>query len=57
VLPGSTDTPIWETLWPEAPRHKMIRPETVAEALVSALKLPAESTVEELAIMPTGGPL
>ena len=57
VLPGSTDTPIWNVLWPEAPRHKMIRPETVAEALVSALRLPPESTVEELAIMPTGGPL
>jgi NAD(P)-dependent dehydrogenase (short-subunit alcohol dehydrogenase family) len=57
VLPGSTDTPIWETLWPDAPRHKMIKPETVAAALVSALKLPPESTVEELAIMPTGGPL
>jgi 3-oxoacyl-[acyl-carrier protein] reductase len=57
VLPGSTDTPIWNTLWPDAPRHKMIKPETVAEALVSALKLPPESTVEELAIMPTGGPL
>jgi NAD(P)-dependent dehydrogenase (short-subunit alcohol dehydrogenase family) len=57
VLPGSTDTPIWNVIWPEAPRHKMISPETVAEALVSALKLPVESTVEELAIMPTGGPL
>jgi len=57
VLPGSTDTPIWKTIWPEAPRHKMIRPETVATALVSALRLPPESTVEELAIMPTGGPL
>lgn len=57
VLPGSTDTPIWNVLWPEAPRHKMIRPETVAEAVVAALKLPPESTVEELAIMPTGGPL
>ena len=57
VLPGSTDTPIWNVLWPKAPRHKMIRPETVAEALVSALRLPPESTVEELAIMPTGGPL
>jgi NAD(P)-dependent dehydrogenase (short-subunit alcohol dehydrogenase family) len=57
VLPGSTDTPIWNVIWPEAPRHKMIRAETIAEALVAALKLPAESTVEELAIMPTGGPL
>lgn len=57
VLPGSTDTPIWETLWPEAPRHKMMRPESVAQAIVAALKLPPESTVEELDLMPTGGPL
>lgn len=57
ILPGSTDTPIWETLWPEAPRHKMMRPESVADAIVAALKLPPESTVEELDLMPTGGPL
>ncbi len=57
LLPGATDTPIWDTLWPEAPRHKMIRPETVAQAIVAALKLPPESTVEELDLMPTGGPL
>ena len=57
ALPGSTDTPIWDTLWPDAPRDKMLKAETVAEAIVSALKLPPESTVEELAIMPTGGPL
>ena len=57
ALPGSTDTPIWDTLWPDAPREKMMKPETVAEAVVSALKLPPESTMEELAIMPTGGPL
>ncbi len=57
ILPGSTDTPIWETLWPEAPRHKMMRPESVAETIVAALRLPPESTVEELDLMPTGGPL
>lgn len=57
AIPGSTDTLIWETLWPDAPREKMMKPETVAEAIVAALKLPPESTVEELAIMPTGGPL
>lgn len=57
ILPGSTDTPIWETLWPEAPRHKMMRVESVAQAIVAALKLPPESTVEELNLMPTGGPL
>jgi NAD(P)-dependent dehydrogenase (short-subunit alcohol dehydrogenase family) len=57
VLPGATDTAIWDTLWPEAPRQKMMRPETVAGAIVAALKLPPESTVEELDLMPTGGAL
>lgn len=57
VLPGATHTAIWDTLWPEAPRQKMIRPETVAQAIVAALKLPPESTVEELDLMPTGGAL
>lgn len=57
VLPGSTDTPIWETLWPDAPREKMIAPETVARAVVHALKSPAESVIEEISIMPAGGAL
>jgi NAD(P)-dependent dehydrogenase (short-subunit alcohol dehydrogenase family) len=57
LLPGATDTSIWDTLWPEAPRHKMIRPETVARALVGALKVPPETTVEELDLMPTTGAL
>ena len=57
LLPGATDTTIWDTLWPEAPRHKMMRPETVAQTIVATLKLPPESTVEELDPMPTGGPL
>ena len=57
VLPGATDTPIWDTLWPDAPREKMIHPATVARALVDALKLTPESTVEEFDIMPTAGAL
>ncbi len=57
LLPGATDTAIWNTLWPEAPRKKMMQPETVAQALVNALALPTESTVEELVIMPSAGTL
>lgn len=57
LLPGATETEIWDTLWPNAPRNKMMSPETVAQALVRALLLPADSTVEELTIMPTTGPL
>jgi len=57
LLPGATDTAIWNTLWPEAPRGKMMSPETVAAALINALTLPVESTVEELTILPTAGTL
>jgi NAD(P)-dependent dehydrogenase (short-subunit alcohol dehydrogenase family) len=57
LLPGATDTDIWKTLWPEAPRAKMISPDTIAQAVVCALLLPSNSTVEELTIMPSGGAL
>jgi NAD(P)-dependent dehydrogenase (short-subunit alcohol dehydrogenase family) len=57
VLPGPTETPIWDTLWPEAPREKMIKPDTVAQAVMDALKLPPDSTVEEIVIRPITGSL
>jgi NAD(P)-dependent dehydrogenase (short-subunit alcohol dehydrogenase family) len=57
LLPGATDTEIWDTLWPKAPRKKMMSVETIAEALMGALLLPENSTVEELTILPTGGAL
>ena len=57
LLPGATNTAIWNTLWPEAPRKKMMQPETVAQAVANALVLPTESTVEELVIMPIAGTL
>jgi NAD(P)-dependent dehydrogenase (short-subunit alcohol dehydrogenase family) len=57
LLPGATDTRIWEILWPDAPREKMISPGTVARAVVDVLKLPPDTTVEELTLMPTTGAL
>ena len=57
LLPGATDTAIWKMLWPEAPRQKMMSPGTVARAVVNALMLPPESTVEELTILPSAGTL
>jgi len=57
LLPGATNTEIWNTLWPGAPRKKMMSPSTIARALVNALLLPEGSTVEELRIMPTSGAL
>ncbi|PYX39115.1 MAG: hypothetical protein DMG75_01885 [Acidobacteria bacterium] len=57
LLPGATDTDIWNTLWPDAARKKMMTPETIATAVVNALVLPENSTVEELTILPTAGTL
>jgi NAD(P)-dependent dehydrogenase (short-subunit alcohol dehydrogenase family) len=57
LLPGATDTDIWKTLWPQAPRKKMMSPETVAKAVVEAILLPPNATLENLEILPTAGTL
>jgi NAD(P)-dependent dehydrogenase (short-subunit alcohol dehydrogenase family) len=57
LLPGATDTDIWNTLWPQAPRRKMMSPQTIAEAVVQAIVLPPNATVESLEIRPTAGTL
>ena len=55
LLPGATDTDIWNTFWPEAPRKKMMSSASIAEAVVSAIALAPNATVETLEILPTGG--
>jgi len=57
LMPGATDTEIWKQFWPEAPRARMISPESVASVVVSAILLPENATVEELVIAPTTGAL
>jgi NAD(P)-dependent dehydrogenase (short-subunit alcohol dehydrogenase family) len=57
LLPGATDTAIWSTLWSQAPRPKMMSPETVARAVVNAVLLPENASIEKLVIMPSGGVL
>jgi NAD(P)-dependent dehydrogenase (short-subunit alcohol dehydrogenase family) len=57
LCPGATDTDIWKTLWPEAPRKKMMSSQTVARILVDTITLPANATVEMLEILPTAGTL
>lgn len=57
VLAGATDTDIWKTLWPQAPRQKMMAPETVAQAVVQAILLPANTMVERIEIRPSVGTL
>jgi NAD(P)-dependent dehydrogenase (short-subunit alcohol dehydrogenase family) len=57
LMPGATDTAIWSTIWPQAPRRKMMSPETVAKAAVSSILLPENATVEKLYVMPSSGSL
>jgi len=57
LLPGATNTEIWQTIWPKAPRGKMMSPKAVANAVVNALLQPADGTIEEVVIMPPGGRL
>ena len=57
LLPGATNTDIWTTLWPQAPRQKMMSPATIAEATLQAILLPANATVESLEVLPTAGTL
>src|SRR5271165_779283 len=57
LMPGATDTDIWKTLWPKAPRRKMMAPATIARTVVDALLLPPNSAIEKLVVMPAGGAL
>jgi len=57
LLPGATDTEIWGQFWPDAPREKMVSAETVAEAVLHAVSVPANTAIEEIRIGPAAGVL
>lgn len=57
LMPGATDTDIWNTLWPKAPRKKMMSAKTVSSLVVEAILLPANATVETLEVLPSAGTL
>jgi NAD(P)-dependent dehydrogenase (short-subunit alcohol dehydrogenase family) len=57
LMPGATDTEIWDQFWPDAPREKMVSPETVAQAVCHALMVPAKASIEEIKIGPAVGVL
>ena len=57
LLPGATYTAIWDTLWPQAPKRKMMSAETVARVVVDALRVPENATVEKIVVRPSSGSL
>jgi len=57
LMPGATDTAIWDAMWPKAPRRKMMSAKTVAQAVIDALRIPENTTVEKIVVMPSTGTL
>src|SRR5271157_5761093 len=57
LMPGATDTDIWNQFWPDAPRKKMIEPESVAQAVLYAVLLPQNANLSEMTVVPMEGAL
>jgi NAD(P)-dependent dehydrogenase (short-subunit alcohol dehydrogenase family) len=57
LVPGAVDTDIWQQFWPEAPREKMMSAEELARAVVFALSMPANTSIDEIRIGPSSGKL
>jgi len=55
LLPGATDTEIWEQFMPEAERSSMMSAASVASLVVHALTTPESLAVEEIRMMPIVG--
>jgi len=57
IVPGATDSPLWESVPGEWPREKMIPADEVARAIVWAVEAGAGVEVEEIRLRPPGGDL
>jgi len=57
MLPGATSTDIWKRLWPDAPRDKMLSVDTVAKAVLNAVMVPQDTSVDEVTIQGAAGAL
>ena len=57
LMPGATNTDIWQVVMPGADRDLMIDPEQVAQAVMYAVLLPPEANLSELLLTPMVGSL
>ena len=55
LMPGATATDIWQQIMPNAPFHHMIKPESIAEAVLYAVLLPPEANLSEVIVTPLLG--
>jgi short-subunit dehydrogenase len=57
AMPGPVDTPLWNRIEGDFPRERMMTAADCAQAIVEATKLDGTAAVEELVLLPEGGPL
>lgn len=57
VIPGATDTPLWDKSGGDLDRSKMLSPDDVAQALLSVIAQPASIHTDEIVLMPPLGVL
>jgi NAD(P)-dependent dehydrogenase (short-subunit alcohol dehydrogenase family) len=57
LVPGAVDTDIWQQFWPDAPREKMMPTDDVARAVVLALSMPPNTSIDEIRMGPASGAL
>jgi NAD(P)-dependent dehydrogenase (short-subunit alcohol dehydrogenase family) len=57
LCPGAVDTPFWDSIPDPPDRSRMLRPESVAEAVLLIATQPPGALVEELVLTPTPGVL
>lgn len=55
VIPGATDTPLWEGKGWVPPKEDMLSSRAVAEAIRDLLEMPRDRSVDELHLMPPKG--
>ena len=57
LLPGSTDTPLWEGKEWVPPREDMLSSHAVAEMIRDLIRMPSDRTIDHLVLMPPKGVL
>ncbi|HEY0866877.1 MAG TPA: SDR family NAD(P)-dependent oxidoreductase [Fimbriimonas sp.] len=57
IIPGATDTPLWEVMDFQPERADMLRATAVAEAIRDVVRMPPDRNVDELQLMPPKGVL
>jgi short-subunit dehydrogenase len=55
VMPGATETTMWTAAERKKYSYRMMRPRSIAEAIVAAFRMPADAVIEEMIVRPPLG--